>query len=109
MGHTGHPAPHVREPSCSALHFSRPDDSITSVFSCAMRQIKIPKTALAVTSAAEYPTCSNAVALEPERPMPLSMYTNGYVSHDTAVKYRADAIRLATLGGCFFVASARPK
>ena len=55
-------------------HFSRPSCSITIVFSCAIRQIIMPKTALAMMSAKEYPTCSNAVAFEPPSPMPLSMY-----------------------------------
>ena len=55
-------------------HFSKPSCSMTVVFSCAMRQMTMPKTALATMSANEYPICSNAVAFEPPRPMPLSMY-----------------------------------
>merc|ERR1719498_77124 len=48
------------------VHFSRPSCSRTIVFSCAMRQMTMPKTALATMSANEYPTCSNAVAFEAE-------------------------------------------
>jgi len=53
-----------------------PSDSIL-LFSAAMAQIKIPKTALATTSAIEYPICSPAVAVTPEIPSILMMYTKG--------------------------------
>lgn len=59
------------------LPVSKPCSSMSSVFSCAMRQTKIPKIALATTSAIEYPTCSAAVAVAPSKPTPLIMYTKG--------------------------------
>jgi hypothetical protein len=58
---------------------------MTVVFSCAMRQMTMPKTALATMSANFYRTSATPVAFYPPRPMPLSMYTNGYVNHEMAV------------------------
>ena len=55
---------------------SPPSDSIL-LFSAAMAQIKMPKTAFATTSATEYPICSPAVAVTPEMPNILIMYTKG--------------------------------
>merc|ERR1719240_362267 len=54
------------EPSSSSLDFSD-----------AMAQMRTPKTALATTSAIEYPICSPAVAATPEIPSILMMYTKG--------------------------------
>merc|ERR1719152_420717 len=79
-----------------------------SDFPAAIAQINTPKTALAMTSAHEYPTCSYVVAAAPARPMFLTMYTNGYVSHEIAVKYRADTTRPRTDSGCLPVASFNP-
>merc|ERR1719251_173791 len=42
-----------------------------------MAQMRTPNTALATTSAIEYPTCSYVVATEPARPRFLTMYTKG--------------------------------
>merc|ERR1719229_1257386 len=56
---------------------SMPPSPSTLLFSEAMAQIKTPKTALATTSATEYPICSPAVAATPEIPIILMMYTKG--------------------------------
>merc|ERR1719433_625432 len=54
-----------------------PSSPSTLLFSAAMAQINTPKTALATTSATEYPICSPAVAATPEIPIILMMYTKG--------------------------------
>merc|ERR1719511_130197 len=56
---------------------SKPSSPSTLLFSEAMDQIMTPKTALATTSATEYPICSPAVAATPEIPIILMMYTKG--------------------------------
>merc|ERR1719324_1228406 len=84
-----------------------PSDSIL-LFSAAMAQIKIPKTALATTSAIEYPICSPAVAVTPEIPIILMMYTHGYVNQEMIVSQRAYAVRDETDGACFELASLNP-
>merc|ERR1719323_2494644 len=58
-------------------HASRRSFSSILLFSAAMAQISTPKTALATTSATEYPICSPAVAATPEMPNILMMYTKG--------------------------------
>merc|ERR1712003_512045 len=73
-----------------------------------MAQMRTPNTALATTSAIEYPTCSYAVATGPARPTILIMYTPGYVSHETAVRYLAATMRPLADSGCLFVASFSP-
>ena len=79
---------------------SPPSDSIL-LCSAAMAQIKMPKTAFATTSAIEYPICSPAVAVTPEIPSILMMYTNGYVNQEMIVSQRAYAVRDETDGACF--------
>merc|ERR1719375_658089 len=61
-------------PSSSSLDFSE-----------AMAQIRTPKTTFATTSAIEYPICSPAVAVTPEIPSILMMYTKGYVNQEMIV------------------------
>jgi len=51
--------------------------SSSADFPAAMAQMRTPNTALAVTSATEYPICSYVVATVPARPTFLMMYTNG--------------------------------
>jgi len=63
--------------SLAATHASSPFSDSTLLFSAAMAQIKTPKTAFATTSATEYPICSPAVAVTPEIPSILMMYTKG--------------------------------
>jgi len=60
-----------------ASHASSPFSDSTLLFSAVMAQIKTPKTAFATTSATEYPICSPAVAVTPEMPSILMMYTKG--------------------------------
>merc|ERR1711924_166458 len=60
----------------------------TLLFSAAMAQIKTPKTAFATTSATEYPICSPDVAVTPEIPSILMMYTKGYVNQEMTVSQR---------------------
>ena len=60
-----------------ATFFSKLPSSSSLDFSEAMAQIKTPNTALATTSAIEYPICSPAVAATPETPSILMMYTKG--------------------------------
>merc|ERR1719428_1768429 len=81
-----------------AAFFSKlPSDSIL-LFSAAMAQINTPKTAFATTSAIEYPICSPAVAVTPEIPSILMMYTKGYVNQEMIVSQRAYVVRDATDG-----------
>ena len=63
--------------SLTATYASSPFSDSTLLFSAAMAQIKTPKTAFATTSATEYPICSPAVAVTPEMPNILMMYTKG--------------------------------
>jgi len=63
--------------SLTATFDSSPPSDSTLLFASAMAQIKTPKTAFATTSATEYPICSPAVAVTPEMPNILIMYTKG--------------------------------
>merc|ERR1712137_1019618 len=72
----------------------------TLLFSEAMAQIKTPKTALATTSATEYPICSPAVAATPEIPIILMMYTKGNVNNEMIVSQRAYPVSDATDSPC---------
>jgi len=63
--------------SLTATYASSPFSDSTLLFSAAMAQINTPKTAFATTSATEYPICSPAVAVTPEIPSILMMYTKG--------------------------------
>jgi len=60
-----------------AAFLSKPPSSSNLDFSAAMAQMRTPKTAFATTSAMEYPICSPAVAVTPEIPSILMMYTKG--------------------------------
>merc|ERR1719191_850214 len=91
-----------------AASFSEIPSSSSFDFSAAMAQISTPNTALATTSAIEYPICSPAVAVTPEIPSILMMYTKGYVSQEMIVSQRAYPVRDATDGACFPEASLNP-
>merc|ERR1712187_968853 len=66
-----HQRTNARKAHSNAASFSSAD------FPAAMAQMRTPNTALATTSAIEYPTCSYVVATVPARPMFLMMYTKG--------------------------------
>merc|ERR1712025_350425 len=91
-----------------AAFFSKLPSSSSLDFSAAIAQIRTPNTALATTSAIEYPICSPAVAVTPEMPSILMMYTNGYVNQEMIVSQRAYPVREATDGACFPAAFSNP-
>merc|ERR1712182_95084 len=91
-----------------AAFFSKLPSSSSFDFSAAIAQISTPNTALATTSAIEYPICSPAVAVTPEIPTILMMYTKGYVNHEMIVSQRAYAVRDETDGAFFELASLNP-
>merc|ERR1712099_213411 len=86
----------------------RPPLSSSADFPAAMAQMRTPNTALATTSAIEYPICSYVVATGPARPSILTMYTKGYVSHEMTVRYRAATTSPLTDSGCLSVAADSP-
>merc|ERR1712124_9782 len=76
-----------------AASFSEIPSSSSFDLSAAMAQISTPNTAFATTSAIEYPICSPAVAVTPEMPSILMMYTKGYVNQEMIVSHRAYPVR----------------